>query len=82
MSKATKEKTRRLGIILFALFAFALLMGPGPGILIINPDPADPDATRFLLGMPIVYVWAVFWLGVQGLCVTLAYLFIWRKSDA
>ena len=81
MADQKTEENRLLGQILFGVFAFALLMGPGPGILLINPDPADPETNRFILGMPIVYVWAVLWLGVQALCVILAYLFIWRNSD-
>ena len=81
MSKETTEETRVIGRVLLAVFALALFMGPGPGVHLVNPDPADPDAKRLLLGMPIVYVWAVSWLAVQGLCVILAYLLIWRRSE-
>ena len=65
---------------MFVVFGIALVMGPGPGVWLINPDPADPEARRFLMGVPIVYAWAVFWLGVQAGCVLLAYRFVWREE--
>ena len=72
---------KKLGWLLFALFCFALVMGPGPGNFLINPDPADPNAKRFFLGIPIVYVWAVFWYGVQATAVGIAYIKLWRTED-
>ncbi|MCB1234400.1 MAG: hypothetical protein KDM91_04970 [Verrucomicrobiae bacterium] len=66
-------KAKRSGRILFAVFVLALVMGPGPGIWLVNPDPGDPEARRFLFGVPIVYAWAVFWLAVQGVCIVLAF---------
>lgn len=71
--------SRRLAILLFAVFSVALIMGPGPGHLLINPDPADPEARRFVFGLPIVYAWALLWFGVQAACVTLAYFLLWRE---
>lgn len=72
---------RRLGRALFATFVLALVMGPGPGVLLVNPDPLDPEARRFFLGMPIVYAWAAFWLAVQAGCVVAAWRWIWRADE-
>jgi hypothetical protein len=74
------ESRRRLGRALFAIFVLALVMGPGPGILLINPDPLDPEARRFLFGMPIVYAWAAFWLTVQAACIVAAWRWIWSAN--
>ncbi len=71
---------RRLASLVFAVFAIALLMGPGPGNLLINPDPLDADARRFIFGMPIVYAWALLWFAVQASCVVVAYFFLWRDT--
>ncbi|MCB1063634.1 MAG: DUF3311 domain-containing protein [Verrucomicrobiae bacterium] len=70
---------RSLSRLLFAIFLVALIMGPGPGIYLINPDPENAEARRFVLGVPIVYAWAVFWLGVQAACVAVAYRRLWRE---
>ena len=69
-----------MGIKLIILFLFAVVMGAGPGVFLINPDPVDPEAKRFILGIPIVYAWAVLWFGVQTVCVMVAYFKLWRDS--
>lgn len=62
------------------MFILALIMGPGPGIYLINPDPGDPEAKRFLFGMPIVYVWASFWFIIQASAVALSYFLLWKDT--
>jgi len=62
------------------MFVLALVMGPGPGIYLINPDPGDPEALRSIFGMPIIYVWASFWFIVQASAVALSYFLIWKSS--
>ena len=74
-------ETRRLGRILTLVFAFALVMGPGPGLYLVNPDPGDPEATRFLLGMPILWTWAVFWFLVMAVVVWAADRKLWRPRN-
>lgn len=73
---------KKLGWLLFGLFCLALVMGPGPGNYLINPDPGDPGATRFFLGIPIVYAWAIFWYAVQASAVAIAYFKLWRDEPA
>ena len=64
----------RLGRILAAVFALAMILGAGPGILLVNQP-----ATWF--GLPRLYVWGMFWCAVEIVVVTAAYLFVWQTSD-
>ncbi len=82
MLDSLARKQKRLATALFALMAFALLMGPGPGVHLVNPDPSDPDAIRFLFGMPIIWVWAVFWFMVEAACVVTAYRTLWKGDKS
>jgi hypothetical protein len=72
-------KSRRLAIVLLVIFSIALLLGPGPGHLLINPDADAPEARRFFLGLPIVYAWALLWFFVQAACIVVAYFTLWRE---
>ncbi len=67
----------RLAWTLGAVFLFALLMGPGPGLYLIN-DYAAKGGT--LLGVPALYAWAVFWLAVESIVVVIAYFKLWRDE--
>jgi hypothetical protein len=71
-----------LTLILSAVFVLALIMGPGPGLYLVNPDPADPDAVRTLGTIPVLYLWALLWFGVQTAVVLTAYFTLWRDDDA
>ena len=51
-------KRGKLATVLIVIFLIALVMGPGPGSLLINPHGSEP---MFWFGMPALYVWAVFW---------------------
>ena len=35
---------RKLTKVVAGLFIAAMIMGPGPGLRLINPDPSDPNA--------------------------------------
>ncbi len=67
----------RLAWTLGAIFLFALLMGPGPGLYLIN-DYAAKGGT--LLGAPALYAWAVFWLAVESIVVVIAYRKLWKDE--
>jgi len=72
---------KKLAVILGIIFTFALLMGPGPGIYLVNPDPANPNATFTVLGgVPVIYIWAVGWYTVQAVVAIVAYFFVWDKK--
>ena len=76
-----KRKRATLGRLLAAAFFVAMVMGPGPGVYLVNPDPADPDATVAVLGMPVIYLWSVFWFLVQAVVVITAYVVLWRDAE-
>ena len=70
----------RLSKILAAIFVFATIMGPGPGLYLVNPSPDDSSPATFL-GMPVLFAWAVFWFFVQAGVVLVAYRKLWTKQD-
>ena len=65
---------KHLPWLLAAVFAFAMLMGTGPGIYLAN-EPA----TWF--GFPRLYIWALIWCAVESTVVVAAYVFLWREPD-
>ena len=76
-----QRRNSKLGRILTCVFLIALVMGPGPGIYLVNPHPADPASAVSVLGVPILYVWSVFWLCVEISVVTTAYFKIWNRRE-
>ena len=73
-----ESKREKLAIVLIVIFLFALIMGPGPGSLLINSHGSEP---RFWLGMPALYVWAVFWFLIEAGVIIIADKFIWKRED-
>ncbi|MBD28140.1 MAG: hypothetical protein CMO38_02700 [Verrucomicrobiaceae bacterium] len=73
-----ESKRGKLATALIVIFLFALVMGPGPGSLLINQHGSEP---KFWLGMPALYVWAVFWFFVEAGVILIAAQFIWKKED-
>jgi hypothetical protein len=67
-------KSSRSGWWLAGLFLAALLMGAGPGVLLVNQP-----ATWF--GFPRLYVWALFWCAVEIAIVVVAYWTVWRAAE-
>lgn len=65
---------RRLGWILAAIFGLAMLLGPGPGMLLIN----EP---RSFLGIPQLYAWGLLWYVVEVAVVVAAYLWVWPRQQ-
>ena len=78
MSREAKGERKTLGTVLALVFLFAMFMGPGPGVYLVNPDPTDPNTRLLFFGMPVIYVWAVCWFFVQAAVVLLAYVLLWR----
>lgn len=73
----TKSSRSRLSRNLLIAFVFALFMGPGPGLYLINGYAA---AGGTLAGIPILYVWALFWCAVEAVIVYIAYRTLWKDS--
>ena len=71
----------RLSKILAAIFVFAAIMGPGPGLYLVNPSQEESVAAT-ILGMPALYAWAVFWFLVQTSVVVVAHCMLWTKENA
>lgn len=71
-------KRRRIGIILGVVFACALVLGPGPGAGWVD---GTVEAPNFLMGVPVLYLWVVFWFLVMAGCVVVAAKTLWRDED-
>ena len=69
---------RKLTAILSGIFMFSIIMGPGPGLYLVNPDGADAGVS--FLGAPILYAWAVFWFLVQAVVIVVAYFTLWQEE--
>ena len=78
-NKTTRQ--RRFGLVLFAVFTLAMVMGPGPGLRLINPEPTAARESLLILGVPVVYAWGLFWYGVQAAVVLSACLTIWKPIE-
>ena len=79
MTEITRKPTKsRLKWVLGGVFIFALIMGPGPGIYLVNGYAAKGGT---ILGMPALYFWAVLWFLVEAAVVLTAYLTIWKKDS-
>lgn len=82
MPNPEREKRQKLGRILAVAFVLALILGPGPGLRLINPDINDPNAAYTVFGLPKVYAWGLFWYGVELAIILTAYFKIWRSDEA
>ena len=81
MTDTSESGDRRLSISLALIFIFAMIMGPGPGVYLVNPGADHQGPAPTLLGLPIVYAWAVIWLGVQAAVLVTAYFTLWSRSE-
>lgn len=55
---------------------FALIMGPGPGLYLINGYAKEGGS---VLGIPVLYAWCVFWFLVEAVIVVIASRTLWRS---
>lgn len=72
------KSSRKLAWILSSVFLCALIMGPGPGVYLIN-DYAASGGT--ILKVPALYFWAVFWFAVEAAVIVAAYKLIWKDES-
>jgi len=75
MSDSGSGKVSKRSTVLTLGFAIAMLMGVGPGVLLVN----RPET---FLGLPLLYAWGIFWYLVIGAIALLAYLFVWNDQDS
>ena len=69
----------RLSKILAAIFIFATIMGPGPGLYLIMPKEGESSAS--VVGIPILYAWVAFWFFVQAGVILMANFKLWSKQS-
>ena len=81
MAGTEAEGKRRWRRALIGVYLVALLMGPGPGIYLINPTGGEGRPVA-VFGMPVIYVWAVGWFIVMALTVVMAYRKLWSEDEA
>ena len=75
------QKKKRLSIGLTLAMVFAMIMGPGPGLRLVNPDITAPAAPYIVFGIPVIYAWGIFWFVVQLVIVVTAYRTVWVDED-
>ena len=80
MTSSSENSKKGLSLVLALVFIFAMIMGPGPGVYLINPGADHQGPPPTLLGLPIVYAWAVIWFAVQAAVLVTAYLTLWSRS--
>ncbi len=67
--------------ILTAAMILTVVMGPGVGLYLVNPDLNDPDPTVAVGGVPVLLAWALGWLAVQLTVVVIAYRTVWTDEE-
>ena len=72
---------KRLSSILALVFVFAMIMGPGPGVYLVDPGPDHVGPAPTFLGLPVIYSWAILWFGVQSAVLVTAYLKVWSRNE-
>lgn len=75
MPNPPTRNRRKLAWAVAAAFALAMLMGTGPGVLLVN------NSELRWFGLPVIYVWGLFWYAVQIACVLTAYFKIWPDEE-
>lgn len=79
--KVPDSGKRRLGWAVAAVFVVAMVMGSGPGLRLVNPDAADPQAVFTLWGLPKIYAWGLLWYAVQLAAILTAYFKLWSQEE-
>lgn len=73
----SKFEKRLLAII----FVFAMAMGCGPGLYLINPGEDAIQSELLFLGLPVIYVWGIGWYTVQMSIIIRAYTKYWKDAE-
>lgn len=79
-SATTSTRKTKLSVFLACAMVFAMLMGPGPGLRLVNPDISSPDAVFTIGNVPVIYLWGLFWFAVQLVIVFVAYTRLWSDD--
>ena len=76
------ETTQRLTIALSILFVVALVMGPGPGMRLVDPGPNHEGPAPTFAGLPVLYAWGLLWFSVQVGLIAIAYVRLWDRDGS
>jgi hypothetical protein len=69
----TSLRQMPLGKWLVIIYAVSLLLSNGPGVLLVNRP-------ILILGLPLIYIWAIFWWLFQMSLVLIAYFRVWKPE--
>ncbi len=75
------RRRRHLAVLLTCLFLLTMVMGSGPGLHLVNPDPGDATTAFTVWGLPKLYAWGLLWYGAQLAVILVAYFKLWRSSE-
>jgi len=67
--------------LLAIVFVFAMAMGSGPGLYLINPSENAIQSELLFVGLPRIYVWGLMWYIVQMSVIIRAYTRYWKDED-
>jgi hypothetical protein len=70
---APETKSSALTRFLFVLFLLAMVMGTGPGTLLVNRAVT-------VQGIPLLYLWGILWYVVLVAIALVAYFRIWKAD--
>lgn len=70
-----RSSKNTLSWVLGIVFVVSLLMGPGPGVLLVN-------RLETILGLPAIYAWGLLWFGVMVGVVITCYFTVWSDDDS
>ena len=69
------RKYSPLAWTLFFIVVVSMLMGTGPGVLLVNQPTT-------IGGLPLVYVWGICWYLVLVAVALVAYFILWKNDAA
>ena len=75
-----QDRIQPLSFVLCLIFLLAMVMGSGPGLRLINPNPEDPGAVFTVLGIPKIYAWGLLWYVVQLAVILVANATVWTAG--
>ncbi len=78
MKRNLESGRHRIAWGLAGVFLTALIMGPGPGSMLVDGSATAPN---FWFGVPVLYLWLVFWLLVMSGCVVTVARCLWQDEE-
>ena len=73
-----RNPATRTATVLSGLFLLAMVLGPGPGLELVNPGKDDSGMWG---PVPVLYAWAWIWFVVLATLLVIAERRIWSRSE-